>query len=301
MRVWILEEDFSDVYNPRFYHRPFPLGPAQGFALDFLQTDRPNGRPMSDPSPIRAVIVDDEPLARQYVRQLLGGDAGVEIVGECGNGTEAIDVLNRTPADLLFLDIEMPETDGFALLEALKDPPPVVVFVTAHDRYAVRAFEVQAFDYLLKPFDEERFGKVLARAKERLGKRGRDELLSELRQLVGEMKTREQYLERILVRAGDRSLFVPASDVDWIEAEANYVRIHAGAQSYLLRESIGAIGDRLDPKRFRRIHRSAIVNLDRVKELQPWFHGEHRLLLKDGTELRVSRTYRKNVGELAGD
>jgi two-component system, LytTR family, response regulator len=252
-------------------------------------------------APIRAVIVDDEPLARQYIRQLLDGDPDVEIVGECSNGTEAETLLGRQAADLLFLDIEMPETDGFALLSALPEPPPVVVFVTAHDRYAVRAFEVQAFDYLLKPFDEERFASVLARAKERLKKEDRDGLLAELKQLIGTIKKTDQHLDRLLVRTGERSFFVPAADVDWIEAEANYVRIHAGAQSYLLRESIGALEEKLDPRRFRRIHRSAIVNLDRIKELQPWFHGEHRVLLKDGTELRVSRTYRKNVGELTGD
>jgi two-component system, LytTR family, response regulator len=250
---------------------------------------------------LKAVIVDDEPLARQYVRQLLGSDGEVEVVGECGNPAEAAALLAHQASDLLFLDIEMPEGDGFALLRSLPSPPPVVVFVTAHDRYAARAFEVQAFDYLLKPFDDERFSQVLSRAKSRLRSERRDETLSELRQMMGQMKSRDQYLERVLVRARERSFFVPAADIDWIEAQANYVRIHAGASAHLLRESISALEERLDPRRFRRIHRSAVVNLDRVQELQPWFHGEHRLLLKNGTELRVSRTYRKNVGELDGD
>jgi two-component system, LytTR family, response regulator len=250
---------------------------------------------------LRAVIVDDEPLARQYVKQLLATDRDVEVVGECGNPREAAALLAREASDLLFLDIEMPEGDGFALLQSLPTPPPVVVFVTAHDRYAVRAFEVQAFDYLLKPFDDERFSQVLTRAKRRVHSERRDEMLSELKQMMGEMKSRDQYLERILVRTGERSYFVPTTDVQWVEAQANYVRIHAGTTAHLLRDSIGAIEERLDPRRFRRIHRSAIVNLDHVQELQPWFHGEHRVILKNGTELRVSRTYRKNVGELDGD
>jgi two-component system, LytTR family, response regulator len=250
---------------------------------------------------LRAVIVDDEPLARQYVKDLLAADRDVEVVGECGNPREAAALLAREPSDLLFLDVEMPEGDGFTLLSSLPTPPPVVVFVTAHERHAVRAFEVQAFDYLLKPFDDERFSQVLSRAKRRVHNDRRDEMLSELKQMVGEMKSRDQYLERILVRTGERSIFVPAADVQWVEAEANYVRIHTSAAAHLLRDSISAIEERLDPRRFRRIHRSAIVNLDHVQELQPWFHGEHRLILKNGTELRVSRTYRKNVGELDGD
>jgi two-component system, LytTR family, response regulator len=256
---------------------------------------------MAEETTIRAVIVDDEPLARQYLRQLLQNDPEVTIVGECGNGEEATALLRRQDCELLFLDIEMPEKGGFALLEGLPTPPPCVIFVTAHDRYAVRAFEVQAFDYLLKPFDEERFSQALSRAKERLRREHRDDLLAELRSVLATLRTREQYLDRVLVKAGERSFFVATVEIDWIEAEANYVRLHAGAASHLLRESIGSLEERLDPRRFRRIHRSAIVNLDRVKELQPWFHGEHRLLLKDGTELRVSRTYRNNIGDVDAD
>jgi two-component system LytT family response regulator len=253
------------------------------------------------PEAIRAVIVDDEPLARQYLRQLLETAGGVEVVAECGNGADAAARLSKERSDMLFLDIEMPEADGFALLAALPQAPPVVVFVTAHDRYAVRAFEVEAFDYLLKPFDDDRFARVIARAKERLERERREQTLNELRQLVGEIRSRDQYLDRLLVRTGERSFFVNTSEIDWIEAQANYVRVHAGPAAHLLRESIGGLEDRLDPKKFRRIHRSAIVNLDQIQELQPWFHGEHRLLMRTGAELRVSRTYRKNVGVADGD
>ena len=244
---------------------------------------------------LRAVIVDDEPLARKDVRRRLQTDRDVEIVGECGRAVDAAVLLARETSDLLFLDVEMPEGDGFTVLEQLSSPPPVVVLMTTDERHAIRAFDVEAFDYLLKPFDDDRFARMMSRVKQRLQNERLESVLGELCRLVGDLRSRDKYLDRILVDNGERSIFVPVADIEWVEAQGNYLRIHSTGASHLLRESIGAIEQRLDPRWFRRIHRSLIVNLDRVRELQPWFHGEYRLILTDGTELRVSRTYRGNI------
>ena len=250
---------------------------------------------------IRTVIVDDEPLARRRIRRMLARDAEIEIVSDCSNGKEAIAAIKNLKPDLLFLDIQMPEIDGFDVLESL-DPSqlPLVIFITAYDQYALRAFEVSAVDYLVKPFDRVRFEKALDRAKLRMaGERGSD-LSRQTLALLEELKARSNHVERLLIKAGGRAFFLKTDEIDWIEAEGKYVRLHAGKESYLLREAIGSMETQLNPKKFPRIHRSSIVNIDRVRELQPWFHNEYRVILNDGTELMLSRSCRKRLGELLG-
>jgi two-component system LytT family response regulator len=253
------------------------------------------------PKPIRTVIVDDEPLGRTVIREMLRGDAEVEVVGECANGHEAIAVLQEQKPDLLFLDVQMPEVDGFEVLSALDAHQlPLIVFVTAYDQYAVRAFEVHAVDYLLKPFDRERFGKALQRAKASLQQARSNEVNERILALLEEQKARPKHLERLVIKANGRVFFLKTDEIDWIEAEGNYVCLHIKRESYLLRETISGLEAQLDPQKFSRIHRSQIVNLDRIKELQPWSHGEYHVLLHDGTRLTLSRSYRERLHELLG-
>jgi two-component system LytT family response regulator len=254
---------------------------------------------MSEGRRIRALVVDDEPLARRRIMKLLAHDAEVETIGECADGYEAIAAINSHAPDLVFLDVQMPELDGFDVLARLDDAHlPLVVFVTAYDSYALRAFEVSAVDYLLKPFDRRRFDTALARAKSRLST-GRDtELTERTLALLEELRARTSHLERLMIKSGGRAFFLKTDEIDWIEAEGKYVRLHSGRESYLLREAIGSLEAQLDPKKFLRIHRSTIVNIDRVRELQPWFHQDYRVILRDGTELILSRSCRKKLAEL---
>lgn len=250
---------------------------------------------------IKTVIVDDEPLARRRIKRLLARDAQVEVAGDCGNGKDAIIAIRELDPDLLFLDVQMPEIDGFDVLESLPpDDLPFVIFVTAYDQYALRAFEVSAVDYLVKPFDRARFEKALQRAKSRLASERGSELNRQTLALLDELKARASHTERLVIKAGGRAFFLKVDEIDWIEAEGKYVRLHVGKESYLLREAIGGMEAQLDPKKFPRIHRSTIVNIDRVRELQPWFHNEYRVILNDGTELMLSRSCRKRLGELLG-
>jgi two-component system LytT family response regulator len=239
--------------------------------------------------PISAVIVEDEPLGRDLIRALLRNDSEVNVVGESDNGRDALKVIEKTEPDLVFLDVRMPEIDGFEVLAGLRrHHAPVVVFVTAYDEYAVRAFEVNAVDYLLKPFDRDRFHQALDRAK------------TQIRFIGGDAHTRH-YPERLLVKSGSRIVFVRTDEVDWIEAQGNYVRLHVKKETHLLRTTIRNLEDHLDPSRFARIHRSQIVNIDRIRELRPWWHGEYQVLLKDGTQLTLSRTYRERIQHLMLD
>ena len=247
-------------------------------------------------SPIRALVVDDEPLARARLRQLLEQDGDIRLLGECADGVEAIAAIRDRRPDLVFLDVQMPEKSGFDVLAAL-DPAerPAVVFVTAHDHHAIHAFEVNALDYLLKPFDEDRFRRTLARAKAALATDPHD-LHRRTLALIEELKgPRRPPVDRLMIREAGRLFFLRTDEIDWIESEGNYVRLHAGGASHQLRETLSRLESQLDPGRFLRIHRSTIVNLDRVKEIQPLFHGEHRVLLADGTELTLSRGYRDRL------
>lgn len=251
---------------------------------------------------IRTLIVDDEPLARERLRALLQGEADVELIGECRDGEEAVNTIRREIPDLVFLDVQIPERDGFEVIAAVgPDNAPVVVFVTAYDQYALHAFEVHAVDYLLKPFDEERFHKALARARTALqSRKGGGEVGEKLLALLQDLKAPPGYLERLVVKSAGRLFFLRTSEISWVESAGNYVCLHVGGESHLLRETMTGLEARLDPGRFVRIHRTAIVNIDEVKELQPLFHGEYQVVLRDGTQLTLSRGYRDRLQEVIG-
>lgn len=256
---------------------------------------------MSGATCIRTLIVDDESLARGRIRDMLACDASIEIVAECANGEEAIESIQQYSPDLVFLDVEMPGVDGFAVLEGLPaDQMPAVIFVTAYDQYAVRAFEVYALDYLLKPFDQERFDKALNRAKAQITSERSDAMSERILRAIEDIKTKPVHLERLVIKMNGHVFFMKAEEIDWLEAEGNYVRLHSGKESYLLRDTISALESQLDPKKFIRVHRSAIVNVDRIAELQPWFHGEYRIVMREGVQLTLSRTYREKLHELLG-
>jgi two-component system LytT family response regulator len=244
---------------------------------------------------IRVLIVDDEPLSRRKIREFLKEDREIEIVGECGNGPEAISAVRESTPDLLFLDVQMPGMDGFTVLEELRDGQlPFVIFVTAYEQYAVKAFEVRALDYLLKPFHRERFARATDRAKAQIRSNGGD-FTTQIRDLIQELRPQNRYLERIVVKTSGAVFFLKTCEIDWVSAEENYVRLHCGKASYLLREKISNLESQLDPGRFQRIHRSTIVNIDRIQKLHPHSHGDYQVLLHDGTELILSRAYRNRL------
>ncbi|HTS88000.1 MAG TPA: LytTR family DNA-binding domain-containing protein [Gemmatimonadales bacterium] len=249
---------------------------------------------------VRTVVADDEPLARQRLVRLLEGEPGAELVAACGTGTEVVETVRRVRPDLIFLDVQMPGLDGFEALRALgNDAPRAIVFVTAFNAYALQAFEANALDYLLKPFDADRFHRAFERARERL--RGPDPAVPDrLAQLLEKLSERHPPTERLVVRAEGRVYLVRTMDIDWIETASNYVRLHTGKTSHLLRESLSSLETRLDPARFLRIHRTTIVNMERLRELQPWFSGEFVAILQDGTRLKVSRGYREHVARWLG-
>jgi Response regulator of the LytR/AlgR family len=256
---------------------------------------------MADASRLRVIVVDDEILARQIIREMLSKDPEAEIVAECVNGREAVEAIQTHRPDLLFLDIQMPEIAGFEVLEALQgERLPIVIFVTAYDQYAVRAFEYHALDYLLKPFDRERFEMALARAKAQTRRERNGELDKRISALLEALKSETKYVERLVIKNGGRVFFLETGEIDWIEAEGNYVRLHTDKKSHLLRETIGSLEDHLDPKKFLRVHRSTIVKLDSIRELQPWFHGEYHIILHNGTKLTLSRNYREQLQLVLG-
>ncbi len=254
---------------------------------------------------VRALIVDDEPLARQRLRTLLKGESDIELVGECADGQEAVAAIRELQPHLLFLDVQMPVLDGFGVLEALGSQQlPAVIFVTAYDSYAIRAFEVNALDYLLKPFDRDRFRKALERARSQIFKEKAPytgEQLSVLLDNAQPGRTGRQFLDRLVIKSGGRVFFLRAEEIDWIEAAGNYLRLHVGSDMHLLRDTMNNLEARLHPDKFLRIHRSTMVNLERVKELQPWFHGDYKVILLDGTELTLSRSYRPKLKSLLGE
>ena len=250
---------------------------------------------------IRAAIVDDEPLARRRIRSLLAEARDVQVIAECANGRDAIESLVASPPDLLFLDVQMPEIDGFDVLHALGvGRVPVVIFVTAYDQFALRAFEAHALDYLLKPFDDERFAAALQRARERIHERQGGGLDARLRAVLEEVRGGRGWLQRLVVPTGHRSIFIRTEDIDWIEAERNYIRLHVRGRSHLLRENLGRIEGSLDPAKFCRIHRSTIVNIDRIQAVESLFRGEYLVVLHDGTKLTSGRSYRRNLHAIMG-
>jgi two-component system LytT family response regulator len=256
---------------------------------------------------MRVVIVDDEELARRGITTRLQRSRDIDIVAECRNGREAIEAIRRTSPDLVFLDVQMPGKTGFDVIEAIGCQTfPHVIFVTAHDRYAIRAFEVSALDYLLKPIDDERFDIALRRARESLARQHDSDVGRRLAVAVGEMaaganhKSAATRSGRIVVRSGGRVLFVKTSEVDWVEATGDYVTLHVGKKSLLLRETITEMETKLAPDGFTRIHRSTIVNLERIVEMKALDNGEYRVLLRDTTELKLSRNYRHTLSGLIG-
>src|SRR5574338_1116412 len=250
---------------------------------------------------IRIVIADDEPLARERLRTLLAPESWAEIVAECQNAAEAVDAITRLKPDLVFLDVQMPGGTGFDVIDAVGAARmPLVIFVTAFDRYALRAFDVHALDYLLKPFDRERFQQALLRARQQLERKSTGDLERRLLELVQDLRPAPHKLERFVVKSGGRVFFVRADEIDWIEAAGNYVKLHVGGDAHLFRETMNALEARLDPDFFYRIHRSHIVNIERVRELQPWFNGEYVVFLRNGTRLTLSRGYREKLQTRVG-
>ena len=246
---------------------------------------------------IRTVIVDDEPASRKGMRHLLAADPEIVVVGECSNGLEAVAAIRDSVPDLVFLDVQMPELEGFDVLrEVSGERAPTVVFVTACEQYALRAFEARAVDYVVKPFTDERFRQSLHRAKQQVRGAWLEELPQGLSALLPEREPRRpRYLDRLAVRCGGKVTLVPVREIEWIDAEGDRVRIHAGKTWHLLRETMKNLEDRLDDARFVRIHRSTIVNLEKVKELQPFFHGEYVVVLHNGATLKLSRRYRDRL------
>ena len=245
---------------------------------------------------MRTLIVDDERLSRKRIRDLLAEEANCELIGESANGIEAIEVIRREKPDLVFLDVQMPQMDGFQVLEAVSDLTlPAVIFVTAYDEYAVRAFEVHALDYLLKPFDRERFQDTLARARFQMTRAQEGGLSERLVALLEGLSLRRRPLDRIAIKTGGHVVLVRTQNIDWVEAADNYVCLHCGTETYPMRETMNALEAKLDGGRFIRIHRSTIVNMDRIKELQPWFRGDYLVVLHDGTQLTLSRNYRDSM------
>ena len=248
---------------------------------------------------IRTLIVDDEPLARDRVKRLLRDEEDIEVVGECGNGKDAIDFIKSKNPDLVFLDIQMPEKSGLDVVKSLGGKRfPTIVFVTAYDKYALQAFDVHALDYLLKPFNRERIKRAVARAREQVEHRRMGNLDERLNSLIADLRSEKKYLERLVVKSVGRVFFLKTEEIDWIEAAGTYVKLHVGRDSHMIRETMNGIEAMLDPDKFLRIHRSTVVNIDRIKELHPMFSGDYAVILRDGTELALSRNYRDRFIEL---
>ena len=246
---------------------------------------------------LRTILVDDEPLARERVRTLLAGAGDVEIVGECGDGRSAVALVEQEQPDLLFLDIQMPEMDGFDVLRALDEAPPAVVFVTAYDEYALRAFEFAAVDYLLKPIDPERFAEALARARTRVQAEPAGDNAVVAR-LLAHLRDGTPGRERFVVRNGDEVSFVRAADIEWAEATGNYVKLFDGKRAHVVRETMRSVEASLDPAKFIRIHRSVLIQIDCIASMQPHFHGQWVVLMRDGSKFISSRTYSERLRQL---
>ena len=246
---------------------------------------------------IKTIVVDDEPIARARVLSLLNAEPDIEVVAECSSGQQAVSTIAEKSPDLVFLDVEMPEMDGLELARALgPERMPAVVFVTAFEEYALRAFEVHALDYLLKPFSAQRFKSALSHARQHLAQRHTSTQLGEqILAMLPDMRLKDRRPDRLVVKASGRVYFIRTAEIDWCEAAGNYVSLHVGQQSHLIRETMGHLETQLDTQQFVRIHRSTIVNVDRIQELRSTFNGEHVVLLHDGTRLTLSRGYRDTL------
>jgi len=248
---------------------------------------------------MRVVIVDDEPIAREGVRTQLLREPEVEIVAECGDGLEAVEAIRELLPDLVFLDVQMPGMEGFEVVQTIGvEAMPAVVFVTAYDKYALQAFEVNAVDYLLKPFDSERFQKAFQRARLEIQRKTAETINQKLVALLESMRPQHRYLERLVVKSGGRIFFLPVSEIDWIESADNYVNLHSGRESHLIRETLTSLETKLNPEEFLRIRHSAIVNVRKIKELHPLFKGEYEIVLHNGVKLTSSRRYKHKLEHL---
>jgi two-component system, LytTR family, response regulator len=247
---------------------------------------------------IRTLIVDDEPLAREWVRNGLQDEPDIDIVAECGDGFEAVKAVTELQPDLMLLDVQMPGLDGFGVLASLEAQDlPAVIFVTAFDRYALKAFEAHAVDYLMKPFSSERLHDAVERARTQIDRSSERDLKAALHALLEGVQRERAYPEWLLIKKEDRSVFLRVADIDWIESSRNNVRLHVGKEIYVFHETTTGIESKLDPKKFFRIHRSTIVNIEKIKEMHPWFNGDYAVTLKDGTKLTLSSTYRERLKE----
>ena len=252
----------------------------------------------ANPSKIRALIVDDEPLARRRIKSLLAHDQSVEVIGECSDGYKAVTSISELNPDLVFLDVQMPAMDGFEVIKTISaEQMPTVIFVTAYDQYALKAFEVNALDYLLKPFDRRRFQKTLERAKAMIRGLKDGNFNNQLLSLLDDLRREQNIPDRFIIKSGGRVVFLRVEEIDWMSTVGNYVRLQVGRDSHLMRETMTGMESKLDPVSFMRIHRSTIVNLDRVKEVQPWAKGEYVVIMRDGTRLIMSRRYRERLNE----
>ncbi len=248
---------------------------------------------------VRTLIVDDESLARDRLRQLLRQHPEIDITGECADGSAAVETIQRTSPDLVFLDVQMPELDGFGVLEAIGDKPmPLIIFVTAHDKFALKAFEVHAVDYLLKPFDRERFEAALRHALEQVQSRSAVPHSERQAALLAGLKSAARAVDRLAVKSGGHIVWVGLDEIDWIESADNYVELHVGSKSHLLRETLNALETRLPGDKFVRISRSAMVNPRRIKELHRMVYGGYEILLQTGARLTLSRRYRDKLPQL---
>lgn len=243
---------------------------------------------------IRSIIVDDEPFARNIIKKFLKEEPDIELIGECGDGQEAVEMINKIRPDLVFLDIQMPELDGFDVISAVGlDNIPNIIFVTAYDKYAIKAFEINAVDYLLKPFDKRRFHDSINRVRKLI--LSRQNIRQQIGNILDYINQEQKYLDRILVKTRGRILFLKTDEIDWIKSEAYYVKFHVGKNTHIIRETLSNLENNLDPNKFVRIHKSYIVNIEFIKELQQWFKNKYLVILKDGTELKLSRNYQSNL------
>jgi two-component system LytT family response regulator len=252
---------------------------------------------------LRVVVADDEPIGRQRLVRLLQAEPDTDVVAACADGEEAVEAIREHVPDVVLLDIQMPHLDGFEVVAALGDAhQPAVIFVTAHDQYAVRAFEVHAFDYLLKPVDQDRLRDAIGRALSPGGRVPQEGTTGRILTLLEELNARERGRgrDRLVVRTPERAFFLRTETIDWIEAAGKFVHLHVGRAVHALRESMAELEQELNPARFQRISRSVIVNLDRIQEIQPWFQGDYVLILTDGTRLTSTRGYRDNMRRLLG-
>ncbi|HSR52548.1 MAG TPA: response regulator [Acidobacteriota bacterium] len=254
---------------------------------------------------MRVLIVDDEPPARRKLRRFLDDEGDVEVVGEAASGKEAVAAIRRLRPQAVFLDIQMPEMDGFEVLRELERDVqegfmPRIVFVTAYDQFALKAFEVAALDYLLKPFDRQRLSQALERLRREVEQAQRPDMQEGVQELLDHLRRRRQYAKRIMVRSQGRVRFLKTDEIDWIQAAGNYAELHVGSRSHLLRETLSTLEERLDPEQFVRVHRSAIVNLDRVREVHPYSKNDYTIVLASGHKVRMSRRYRDRL-EQASD